>query len=38
LTETELRAEMDRFYARAIEEIKNAYPDPLGSDHSKVGD
>jgi len=38
LTEEELKAEMERLYAVALDQIKNQYPDPLGSDHSKVGD
>jgi len=38
LTEENLKKEMDRCYATALDEIKNQYPNPLGNDHAKVGD
>ena len=36
--ENDLRAEMDKQMQVAVEQISGDYPEPLGSDHEKVGD
>ena len=36
--EDEVRAEMGRLYALALEQLAAEYPAPLGPDHGRVGD
>ena len=36
--EDEVRAEMARLYALAMEQLAGEYPAPLGPDHGRVGD
>ncbi|MDP6572656.1 MAG: DUF1476 domain-containing protein [Rhodospirillales bacterium] len=36
--EDEVRTEMGRLYALALEQLAEEYPTPLGPDHGRVGD
>ena len=36
--EDEVRAELGRFYALAMKQLADEYPEPLGPDHGRVGD
>ena len=38
VSEDEVRAEMGRLYAVAVEQFAGEYPEPLGPDHGRVGD
>jgi hypothetical protein len=37
LSEEDIRQKMDHFYAIAIKQLDEEYPEPLGGDHSRVG-
>ncbi|MCP5367180.1 MAG: DUF1476 domain-containing protein [Hyphomicrobiales bacterium] len=37
ISEDDLREQMDRLYAKALEQLSKEYPDALGPDHSRVG-
>ena len=36
--EDEVRAELGRLYTLAMKQLADEYPEPLGSDHGRVGD
>lgn len=38
VSEDDLRKELDKQMQVAVEQISGDYPEPLGSDHAKVGD
>ena len=38
LTEKDVRKEMDRLYAVALDQVRNEFPKALGPDRGKVGD